>query len=63
MKAKRRKQERYKHLRSELIITCRTFEAIKFEVTTLGFVSKDMDRFRRLLRTLNQNDERIVRKD
>ena len=62
MKAKRRKHERYKHLRSELIIACRTFEVITLEVTTLGFVSKDIDRFRRLLRTLDLNDERIVRK-
>ena len=34
-KAKRRKEERYKHLRSELIMTCRTFEVITLEVTTL----------------------------
>jgi hypothetical protein len=58
-KAKRRKKERYRHLRSELITTCHAFEVITLEVTTLGFVSKDIDRFRRLLRTLEMNDERI----
>ena len=61
-KAKRRKEERYKNLRSELIMTCSTFEVITLEVTTLGFVSKDINRFRRLLRTLDLNEERIVKK-
>ena len=56
------KEERYKHLRSELIMTCRTFEVITLEVTTLGFVSKDIDRFRTLLRAFDLNDERIIRK-
>ena len=62
MKAKRRRQERYEHLRSELVITCRSFEVITLEVTTLGFVSKDIERFRRLLRTPDVNDECIFRK-
>ena len=61
-KAKRRKEERYKNLRSELIMTCSTFEVITLAVTTLGFVSKDINRFRRLLRTLDLNEERIVKK-
>ena len=61
-KAKRHKEERYKNLRSELIMTCSTFEVITLEVTTLGFVSKDINRFRRLLRTLDLNEERIVKK-
>ena len=60
-KAKRRKEERYKHLRSELIMACRTFEIITLEVTTLGFVSKDAARFRRFLRTFDLNDERIIK--
>ena len=34
-KAKRRKEERYKDLRSELITTCSTFEVITLEVTIL----------------------------
>ena len=61
-KAKRRKEERYKDLRSELITTCSMFEVITLEVTTLGFASKDINRFRRLLRTLDLNEERIVKK-
>ena len=60
-KAKRRKEERYKNLRSELIMTCSTFEVITLEDTTLGFVSNDINRFRRLLRTLDLNEERIVK--
>ena len=61
-KAKRRKKERYRHLRSELITPCHAFTVITLEVTTLGFVSKDIDNFRRLLRTLEMNDERIIKK-
>jgi hypothetical protein len=61
-KAKRRKKERYRHLRSELITPCHAFTVITLEVTTLGFLSKDIDNFRRLLRTLEMNDERIIKK-
>ena len=61
-KPKRRKEERYKDLRSELIATCSTFKVITLEVTTLGFVSKDINRFRRLLRTLDLNEKRVVKK-
>ena len=61
-KVKRRKKERYRHPRTELITMCHAFEVITLEVTTLGFVSKDMERFRRLLRTLEMNDKRIIKK-
>ena len=61
-KAKRRKKERYRHIRFELISPCYAFTAITLEVTTLGFVSKDIHKFCRLLRTLEINDERIIKK-
>ena len=61
-KAKCRKKERYRHLRSELITPCHAFTVITLEVTTLGFLSKDIYNFRRLLRTLEMNDERIIKK-
>ncbi len=60
MKAKRRKKERYRHLRSELKAPCHAFTVITLEMPTLGFVSNDIDKFRRLLRTLEINDERII---
>ncbi len=62
-KAKRRKKERYRHIRFELISPCCAFTAITLEVTTLGFVSKDIHKFCRLLRTLEINDERIIKKN
>ena len=43
-------------------MACRRFEVITLEVTTLGFVSKDVARFRRFLRTFDLNDERIIKK-
>ena len=43
-------------------MTCSTFEVITLEVTTLGFMSKDINRFHRLLRILDLNEERIVKK-
>ena len=35
------KQSRYENLRSELQIECDDFEVVYFEVTTLGFISKE----------------------
>ena len=43
-------------------LTSGTFEVITVEVTTLGFMSKNINRFRRLLRALDLNEERIVKK-
>ena len=43
-------------------LTSGTFEVITVEVTTLGFVSKNINRFRRLLRALDLNEERVVKK-
>ena len=60
--AKRRKEERYRNLKEELMINCDSFDVITLEVTTLGFVSKNVAKFRRLLKYLKVNDNRIVAK-
>ena len=60
--AKRRKEERYRNLKEELMINCDSFDVITLEVTTLGFVSKDVAKFRRLLKYLKVNDNRIIAK-
>ena len=60
--AKRRKEERYRNLKEELMINCDSFDVITLEVTTLGFVSKNVAKFRRLLKYLKVNDNRIIAK-
>ena len=60
--AKRRKEERYRNLKEELRINCDSFDVITLEVTTLGFVSKNVAKFRRLLKYLKANDNRIIAK-
>jgi hypothetical protein len=40
--ARRRKQEKYRVLRSQLLAPCDRFKAITLEVTTLGFVTKSI---------------------
>ena len=41
---------------------CDAFEVVTLEVTTLGFVSKSINIFRRLLRLFEMNEERIIKK-
>ena len=43
--ARRRKQEKYRVLRSQLLVTCDRFKVITLEVTTLGFVTKSISHF------------------
>ena len=44
------------------MINCDSFDVITLEVTTLGFVSKNVAKFRRLLKYLKVNDNRIIAK-
>ena len=46
--ARRRKQEKYRVLRSQLLVPCDRFKVITLEVTTLGFITKSIRQFRRL---------------
>ena len=60
--ARRRKQEKYRVLRSQLLVPCDRFKVITLEVTTLGFVTKSTGQFRRLCRLLHLQDDRIITK-
>jgi hypothetical protein len=42
------------------IINCESFQVITLEVTTLGFVSKNIAKFRKLRKYLNLSDNRII---
>ena len=60
--AKLRKRNRYKNLKSNLIIPCDEFEVVTLEVTTLGFVTKDIARFKSVMKGLNINTDRMISK-
>ena len=60
--ARRRKQGKYPGLRSRLLVGCEEFKVITLEITTLGFVTKNVRQFRELCRSLSLQDNRIIRK-
>jgi hypothetical protein len=60
--ARRRKQEKYRVLRSQLLVPCDRFKVITLEVTALGFVTKSIGQFRRPCRLLHLQDDRIITK-
>ena len=55
--ARRRKQDKYRDLRSQLLVPCENFKLITLEITTLT-----TRQFRRLCRSLNLQDNRIITK-
>ena len=60
--ARRRKQDKYRDLRTQLLVPCEKFKVITLEITTLGFVTKNIRQFRRLCRSLSLQDNRIIKK-
>ena len=58
--AKCRKEKRYRNLKEELIINCGSFNLITLKVTSLGFVSKNVAKFRRLLKYLKVNNDNAL---
>ena len=60
--ARRRKQDKYRDLQSQLLVPCENFKVITLEITTLGFVTKNIRQYRRLCRSLNLQDNRIITK-
>ena len=59
--AKRRKEKRHRNLKQELMINCDSINVITLKVTSLGFVSKNFAKFRRLLKYLKVNNgNRII---
>ena len=60
--ARKRKQYKYRDLRSQLLVPCEKFKVLTLEITTLGFVTKNIRQFRRLCRSLNLQENRIITK-
>ena len=60
--ARRRNQEKYRDLRSQLLVPCDKFKVITLEIARLAFVAKNIREFRRLCRLLSVQDNRIIRK-
>ena len=60
--ARKRKQDKYRDLRSQLLVPCEKFKVLTLEFTTLGFVTKNIRQFRRLCRSLNLQENRIITK-
>ena len=60
--ARRRKQEKYRDLRSQILVPCEKFKVVTEGIRTLGFITKKMRKFPRLCRSLNLQDIRIVAK-
>ena len=60
--ARRCKQDKYRDLKTQLLVTCEKFKVITLEITTLGFVTKNIRQFRRLCRSLSLQDNRIIKK-
>ena len=58
--AKRRKEKRYRNLIQELMINCDSINVITLKVTSLGFVSKNFAKFRRLLKYLKVNNGNCI---
>ena len=40
--ARKHKQEKYRDLRLQLLVPCEKFKVLTLEITTLGFVTKDI---------------------
>ena len=60
--AREYKEKRYEQLRYELLTPTSHFELILLEITSLGFVTKDVKTMKSFLKTLNINAEYVIRK-
>ena len=62
-KSREYKQNRYRDLKSQLLVDCDVFDIVYLEVTTLGFIGKSsFEQFYSFLKCLGIYDERIVMK-
>ena len=60
-KSRNYKQERYRNLKSQLLVECEEFEIVYLEFTTLGFISKEsFVQFSKFLQTLNIYQDRTI---
>ena len=51
--ARKRKQDKYRDLRAQLLVPYKKLKVLTLEITTLGFVTKNIRQFRGLCRSLN----------
>ena len=56
------KVDKYKNLKDNLLYPCDKFELVFFEVSTLGFMSINVGSFRKVLRTLKCDENRVISK-
>ena len=56
------KETRYKEIKSELLTPPSNFRLIFLEVTSLGFVTKNIKTFRNFLKSININERYLIEK-
>ena len=56
------KETRYKEIKSELLTPPSNFQLIFLEMTSLGFVTKNIKTFRNFLRSININERYLIEK-
>ena len=61
-KSREYKETRYKEIKSELLTPPSNFQLIFLEVTSLGFVTKNIKTFRNFLKSLNINERYLIEK-
>ena len=62
MKSRKYKETRYKEIKSKLLIPPSNFQLIFLEVTSLGFVTKNVKTFRNFLKSINVNGRYLIEK-
>ena len=56
------KETRYKEIKSELLTPPSNFQLIFLEVTSLGFVTRNIKTFRNFLKSININERYVIEK-
>ena len=56
------KETRYKEIKSELLTPPSNFQLIFLEVTSLGFVTRNIKTFRNFLKSININERYLIEK-
>ena len=61
-KSREYKETRYKEIKIELLTPLSNFQLIFLEVTSLGFVTKNIKTFRNFLKSININERYLIEK-
>ena len=62
IKSREHKENKYRELKNELVVPYKQFTLILLELTSLGFVSKNIKEMRTLLQKLNIDDHDVIKK-